>query len=182
MFLGRIHLSTAGEPESESTMLASPLTSTPFSVKDILKMEQQQQQQQQQQSQQQRPPRLLEHQHQRSPHSEIGQHHHPHQRSTHSNIGLHHDPHQQLQHFQAPPSCMLVGTARDSPPFSEGEDNLAYLSALAVPEEPGDASLSPDIMYGVVPGALGLLAEPKLEAVEPGESSKFDPAVLLWDA
>ncbi|CAL8353139.1 unnamed protein product [Boreogadus saida] len=162
MFLGGLHFSTAGEPESGSTMLASQLTSTPFSVKDILKMEQQQQQQQQQQqSQQQQPPRLLEHQqqaHQRSPHSQIGLHHH------------HHPPQQQpLQHFRAPPSCMLVGTARDSPPFSEGEDNLAYLSALAAQEEPGDASLSPDIIYGGVPGALGLLAEPKLEAVDPAE-------------
>uniref|UniRef100_A0A672FT26 NK2 homeobox 3 n=1 Tax=Salarias fasciatus TaxID=181472 RepID=A0A672FT26_SALFA len=100
-------------------MLQSPLTSTPFSVKDILKLEQQQQQQQQQHQQQ-----------------------------------------QQQQHFQTPPSCMLAG-ARDSPSFSDGEDNLAYLSALAVREEErGDTSLSPD-MY-VHHGLQGA----KLEAAE----------------
>ncbi|KAK0137240.1 Homeobox protein Nkx-2.3 [Merluccius polli] len=176
MFLSGLHFSTAGETESGSTMLASPLTSTPFSVKDILKMEQQQQQQQQQSQQQQRPPpRLLEHQqhaHQRSPPNQIGLHHHH-----------HHHHHQQPQHFQAPPSCMLVGTARDdSPSFSEGEDNLAYLSALAAQEEPGDASLSPDGIYGGVPGALGLLAEPKLEAAEPGAESKSSGQVPREEA
>ena len=77
---------------------------------------------------------------------------------------------------------MLVGTARDSPPFSEGEDNLAYLSALAAQEEPGDASLSPDIIYGGVPGALGLLAEPKLEAVDPAEISESTRRFSSWDA
>lgn len=55
---------------------------------------------------------------------------------------------------------MLLG-ARDSPPFSDGEDNLAYLSALAVrDEERGDTSLSPD-MY-VHAGLQGA----KLEAAE----------------
>jgi len=187
MFLaGGVHFSTAGQPESGSTMLASPLTSTPFSVKDILKMEQQQQQQQQHQ------PRALEHQ--RSPHSEIGLHHHHHHHH-------HHQQHQQQQqqqqqqhqHFPAPPSCcMLAGAAavaaaaaasRDSsPPFSEGEeDSLAYLSALrVVQEEPaGEASLSPGIVYGGGGGALQGLC--KLEAVEqPGESSEWmTPAVVV---
>ncbi|XP_028830054.1 homeobox protein Nkx-2.3-like [Denticeps clupeoides] len=80
-------------------MLPSPLTSTPFSVKDILKLEQQ-------------------------------------------------------QHFQSPPSCMLA--AGDSPRFSDGEDGIAYLSALHA-----EASLSPD-MYA--PSALGHLGDSKLDA------------------
>uniref|UniRef100_A0A3B5AYT9 Homeobox protein Nkx-2.3-like n=1 Tax=Stegastes partitus TaxID=144197 RepID=A0A3B5AYT9_9TELE len=107
-------------------MLQSPLTSTPFSVKDILKLEQQQQQQ---------------HQQHLAPSPPQQQ--------------------QQQQHFQTPPSCMLAG-ARDSPSFSDGEDNLAYLSALAVrgEEDRGETSLSPD-MY-VHPGLQGA----KLEAAE----------------
>ena len=94
----------------------SPLTSTPFSVKDILNMELQQEQQE----------------------SHINL-----QRHRSSLLGLH--PQCTPQHFQAAASsCMLqVGAARrgaDSPdPFSEdGEaDSLAYLSALAVEAEPG---------------------------------------------
>ncbi|TMS23756.1 Homeobox protein Nkx-2.5 [Larimichthys crocea] len=55
---------------------------------------------------------------------------------------------------------MLAG-ARDSPSYSDGEDNLAYLSALAVREEDrGETSLSPD-MY-VHPGLQGA----KLEVAE----------------
>ena len=48
---------------------------------------------------------------------------------------------------------MLV--SRDSPPFSDGEDNLAYLSALAVRDEDrGDTSLSPDMyVHGGLQGA-----------------------------
>uniref|UniRef100_A0A3Q3FCD7 NK2 homeobox 3 n=1 Tax=Labrus bergylta TaxID=56723 RepID=A0A3Q3FCD7_9LABR len=105
-------------------MLQSPLTSTPFSVKDILKLEQQQQQQQQSGSLEQ-------------------------------------------QHFQTPSSCMLAG-ARDSPPFSDGEDNLAYLSALAVrgDEDRGETSLSPD-MY-VHSGLQGA----KLETAELEDQEK----------
>lgn len=70
---------------------------------------------------------------------------------------------------------MLVG-ARDSPPFSDGEDNLAYLSALAVREEDrGETSLSPD-MY-VHPGLQGA----KLEAAEldEQESSELKHKLLL---
>ncbi|KAM9793085.1 homeobox protein Nkx-2.3-like [Neosynchiropus ocellatus] len=90
-------------------MLPSPLTSTPFSVKDILKLEQ-------------------------SAHLDLQQH----------------------RAYQNPPSCML---ARDA--FSDGEENLAYLSALAVREEDRtETSLSPD-MYAH-PGLQGA----KLEAVD----------------
>lgn len=70
---------------------------------------------------------------------------------------------------------MLAG-ARDSPSFSDGEDNLAYLSALAVREEErGDTSLSPD-MY-VHPGLQGA----KLEAaeLEEQESSEYKLELLL---
>ncbi|TKS68668.1 Homeobox protein [Collichthys lucidus] len=135
MLLGGLHFLGAVEQELDDMMLQSPLTSTPFSVKDILKLEQQQQQQQQQQQS--------------------------------GSLELQHRSHtQQLtgsppqQHFQTPPSCMLAG-ARDSPSYSDGEDNLAYLSALAVREEDrGETSLSPD-MY-VHPGLQGA----KLEVAE----------------
>uniref|UniRef100_A0A3B3UYS5 NK2 homeobox 3 n=1 Tax=Poecilia latipinna TaxID=48699 RepID=A0A3B3UYS5_9TELE len=117
-------------------MLQSPLTSTPFSVKDILKLEQHQQHltrspSQQEQLQQQQ---------------------------------------QQQQHFQSPPSCMLA-VPRDSPSFSDSEDNLAYLSALAVrDEERGDPSLSPS-MY-VHPGLQGAKLEAaELEAQESSDGS-----------
>ncbi|XP_005749645.1 homeobox protein Nkx-2.3-like [Pundamilia nyererei] len=137
MLLGGLHFLDAAEQELDDMMLQSPLTSTPFSVKDILKLEQQQQQQQQQQS------GTLELTHR-----------------IHTQQHLSRSPPQQQQHFQTAPSCMLVG-ARDSPSFSDGEDNLAYLSALAVREEErGDTSLSPD-MY-VHPGLQGA----KLEAAE----------------
>uniref|UniRef100_UPI003AAEF6ED homeobox protein Nkx-2.5-like n=1 Tax=Centroberyx gerrardi TaxID=166262 RepID=UPI003AAEF6ED len=137
MLLGGLHFLDAAEQELDGMMLQSPLTSTPFSVKDILKLEQQQQQQQQQQS----GPLELQHR-------------------AHTQQHLHPGSPQQQQHFQTPPSCMLAG-ARDSPSFSDGEDNLAYLSALAVREEDrGETSLSPD-MYGGHPG-LGA----KLEAGE----------------
>ncbi|CAK6979135.1 homeobox protein Nkx-2.3 [Scomber scombrus] len=133
MLLGGLHFLDAAEQELDDMMLQSPLTSTPFSVKDILKLEQQQQQQQS---------GSLEHQHR-----------------AHTQQHLAGSPPQQ-QHYQTPPSCMLAG-ARDSPSFSEGEDNLAYLSALAVREEDrGETSLSPD-MY-VHHGLQGA----KLEAAE----------------
>ncbi|XP_037620213.1 homeobox protein Nkx-2.5-like [Sebastes umbrosus] len=147
MLLGGLHfLGAAVERELEDMMLQSPLTSTstPFSVKDILKLELQQQQQQQQSG-------SLELQHRVHTQTHT-------QRSG--------SPSQQ-QHFQTPPSCMLSG-ARDSPPFSDGEDNLSYLSALAVrdqeedrEEDRGDTSLSlslsPD-MY-VHPGLQGAKLE-----------------------
>ncbi|KAF0036829.1 hypothetical protein F2P81_009703 [Scophthalmus maximus] len=49
MLLGGLHILDAAEQELDDMMLQSPLTSTPFSVKDILKLEQQQRQRQQQQ-------------------------------------------------------------------------------------------------------------------------------------
>lgn len=140
MLLGGLHFLGAAEQELDDMMLQSPLTSTPFSVKDILKLEQQQQQS-----------GSLELQHR--PHTQ--------QQLTGS-------PPQQQQHFQTPPSCMLAG-ARDSPSFSDGEDNLAYLSALAVREEDrGETSLSPD-MY-VHPGLQGA----KLEAAELDEQESSE--------
>ncbi|XP_034043904.1 homeobox protein Nkx-2.3-like [Thalassophryne amazonica] len=122
MLLGGLHFLDAAAPEVHDMMLQSPLTSTPFSVKDILKLEQQ-----------------------------------------HSGE-LQHRAQQYLgstpQHFQTPPSCMLAA-ARDSPSFSDGEDNLAYLSALAVREEErAETSLSPD-MY-----AHSTLHGTKMEAVD----------------
>lgn len=138
MLLGGLHfLGAAAEQEPDDMMLQSPLTSTPFSVKDILKLEQQQQQQS----------ASLELQHRSHPQLTASPPPPP-------------PPPRHQQHYQSPPSCMLVG-ARDSPPFSDGEDNLAYLSALAVREEErGETSLSPD-MY-VHPGLQGA----KLEAAE----------------
>ncbi|KAM7394693.1 hypothetical protein PAMP_021479 [Pampus punctatissimus] len=122
MLLGGLHFLDAAEQELDDMMLQSPLTSTPFSVKDILKLEQQQQQS--------------------------------------GSLELQHRAHTQQQHYQTPPSCMLAA-ARDSSSFSDGEDNLAYLSALAVREEDrGETSLSPD-MYAH-PGLQGA----KLEAAE----------------
>ncbi|KAM6939717.1 homeobox protein Nkx-2.5-like [Xenentodon cancila] len=135
MLLGGLHFLDAAELELDDMMLQSPLTSTPFSVKDILKLEQQQQQQ-------------------------SGSVVHSQQHLARSS------PRQdQQQHFQTPPSCMLAGP-RDSPSFSDGEDNLAYLSALAVREEDhGDTSLSPN-MY-VHPGIHGAKLEaPELEEPE----------------
>lgn len=137
MLLSGLHFLGAVDPELDDMMLQSPLTSTPFSVKDILKLEQQQQ----------------------------------HQSAT---LELQHRSHTQLaasppsqQPFQTPPSCMLA--QRDSPSFSEGEDNLAYLSALAVGEEDrGEPSLSPD-MY-VHPGLQGAKLDPaELEEQESSE-------------
>lgn len=147
MLLGGLHFLGGAEQELDDMMLQSPLTSTPFSVKDILKLEQQQQQQQS---------------------GSLELQHRPHTQLTGS-------PPSQQRHFQTPPSCMLVG-ARDSPPFSDGEDNLAYLSALAVREEDrGETSLSPD-MY-VHPGLQGA----KLEAAEldEQESSELRHKLLL---
>eukprot|EP00066_Takifugu_rubripes_P011197 XP_003979691.1 PREDICTED: homeobox protein Nkx-2.5-like [Takifugu rubripes] len=133
MLLSGLHFLGAVDPELGDMMLQSPLTSTPFSVKDILKLEQQQQQQQHQSA-------TLELQHR------------PHIQLTGSPSSQ-----QQQQSFQTPPSCMLV--QRDSPSFSEGEDNLAYLSALAVREEDrAEPSLSPD-MY-VHPGLEGAKLDP----------------------
>lgn len=130
-----LHFHGAAEQEQlGDMMLQSPLTSTPFSVKDILKLEQQQ-----------------------SASLEL-------QRRSHQQLSASPPPPQPhpggQQHYHSPPSCMLLG-ARDSPPFSDGEDNLAYLSALAVrDEERGDTSISPD-MY-VHPGLQG----GKLEGAE----------------
>lgn len=142
MLLSGLHFLGAVDPELGDMMLQSPLTSTPFSVKDILKLEQQQQQQQHQSA-------TLELQHR------------PHIQLTAS------PSQQQHQSFQTPPSCMLV--QRDSPSFSEGEDNLAYLSALAVRDEDrGEPSLSPD-MY-VHPGLEGAKLDPtELEEQENSE-------------
>lgn len=143
MLLGGLHFLGAAEQELDDMMLQSPLTSTPFSVKDILKLEQQQQQS-----------GSLELQHR--PHTQ--------QQLT----GSPPPPPPPQQHFQTPPSCMLAG-ARDSPSFSDGEDNLAYLSALAVREEDrGETSLSPD-MY-VHPGLQGA----KLEAAELDEQESSE--------
>lgn len=141
MLLSGLHFLGAVDPELGDMMLQSPLTSTPFSVKDILKLEQQQQQQS----------ATLELQHR------------PHIQLTASPPSQ-----QQQQSFQTPPSCMLV--QRDSPSFSEGEDNLAYLSALAVREEDrGEPSLSPD-MY-VHPGLEGAKLDPS--ELEEQESSEW---------
>ena len=71
----------------------------------------------------------------------------------------------------------MLAAARESPSFSDGEDNLAYLSALAVrgEEDRGDTSLSSD-MYGH-PGLQGA----KLEAneLEEQESSEFKPLLCV---
>ena len=144
MLLGGLHFLGAAQQELDDMMLQSPLTSTPFSVKDILKLEQQQQQS-----------GALELQHR-----------------PHTQQQLAGSPPQ--QHFQTPPSCMLAG-ARDSPSFSDGEDNLAYLSALAVREEDrGETSLSPD-MY-VHPGLQGAKLEAaELEEQESSELSCYRP-------
>ncbi|XP_072239734.1 homeobox protein Nkx-2.5-like [Leuresthes tenuis] len=136
MLLGGLHFLEAAELELDDMMLQSPLTSTPFSVKDILKLEQQQQQQQ------------------------AGSLVLTHRLHTQQHLARSPPSQQPQQLFQTPPSCMLAGP-RDSPSFSDGEDNLAYLSALAVREEDrGDTSLSPD-MY-VHPGLQGT----KLEAAD----------------
>lgn len=139
MLLSGLHFLGAVDPELGDMMLQSPLTSTPFSVKDILKLEQQQHQS-----------ATLELQHR------------PHIQFTASPPSQ-----QQQQSFQTPPSCMLV--QRDSPSFSEGEDNLAYLSALAVREEDrGEPSLSPD-MY-IHPSLEGAKLDPtELEEQESSE-------------
>ncbi|KAM9314969.1 homeobox protein Nkx-2.5-like isoform 1-T1 [Pholidichthys leucotaenia] len=131
MLLGGLNFLQGAEQELADMMLQSPLTSTPFSVKDILKLEQQQQQQQQQAGSLQLTQRVH-----------------------------HHHRHPQQQSFQNAPSCMLA-SARGSPSFSDGEDSLAYLSALAAREEErGETSLSPDVYAH--PGLQGA----KLEAVE----------------
>lgn len=141
MLLGGLYFLDAAEQELDDMMLQSPLTSTPFSVKDILKLEQQQQQ---------------------SGSLELTHRVHTQQHMSRSS------PQQQQQHFQTPPSCMLAGT-RDSPSFSDGDDNLAYLSALAVREEDrGETSLSPD-MY-VHPGLQGA----KLESAELAEQESSE--------
>ncbi|KAM6972190.1 homeobox protein Nkx-2.3 [Aplochiton taeniatus] len=139
MLLRGIHFLNAGEQDFEGIMLPSPLTSTPFSVKDILKLEQQQQQQSQHHSG-----------------------HVDHQQQQHLLLQVSPSKHNQQQqlHFQTAPSCMLVA-AGNGASFSDGEDNLAYLGALAVQDMHGEASLSPDMYTN--PG-LGQLTDPKLEA------------------
>ncbi|KAF7213349.1 homeobox protein Nkx-2.5-like [Nothobranchius furzeri] len=122
MLLSGLHFLDAAELELGDMMLQSPLTSTPFSVKDILKPEQQQQ----------------------SGSLELAQ-------RVHGQQHLVRSPPPQQQHFQTPASCMLAGP-RDSPPFSDGEDSLAYLSVL----ERGDTSLSPSMF--VHPGQQGAKA------------------------
>ncbi|XP_060923154.1 homeobox protein Nkx-2.3-like [Limanda limanda] len=108
MFLGGLHFLHAAEQELDDMML----TSTPFSVKDILKLEQQQQQQQQS--------------------GPLEQLHHRAHTQQHHRAGS--PTPQQQQTFHSPPSCMLAGT-RDS--FSDGEDNLAYLSPDLYAHPPG---------------------------------------------
>ncbi|KPP65140.1 homeobox protein Nkx-2.3-like [Scleropages formosus] len=108
-------------------MLPSPVTSTPFSVKDILKLEQQQQQQQ--------------------------QHAHP-----HPHPHAHSQPPEPRFHAP-PPSCMLA--AAESPGFSDGEENMSYLSALSVRDAHAEAGLSAELF--AQSACLGHLAEAKLE-------------------
>ncbi|XP_029595754.1 homeobox protein Nkx-2.3 [Salmo trutta] len=149
MLLSGFHFLDAREQDFDGMMLPSPLTSTPFSVKDILKLEQLEQQQQRQRSQQHQSRHLDPQQIQHLSHT---QQHLAHPDSTQQQQT-------QSQHFQAPPSCMLA-SAVDSPPFSDGEDNMAYLSSLAPQDGHGEASLSPEMF--VHPG-LGHLTDPKLE-------------------
>ncbi|XP_054483598.1 homeobox protein Nkx-2.5-like [Anoplopoma fimbria] len=147
MLLGGLHFLG----ELDDMMLQSPLTSTststPFSVKDILKLEQLEQQQQQEAGSLELQHRALRHQLTGSPPPPPPP-----------------PPLPQRRRFQTPPSCML---ARDSPPFSDGEDNLAYLNALAGREEDrGETSMSPDLY--VHRGLQGA----KLEAAELDQESK----------
>ncbi|XP_035494162.2 homeobox protein Nkx-2.3 [Scophthalmus maximus] len=135
MLLGGLHILDAAEQELDDMMLQSPLTSTPFSVKDILKLEQQQRQRQQQQRGAAGAGAL-----------ELQHRAHTQQHLAGSPPSPPPPPPPPQQHFQTPPSCMLAGT-RDSPPsFSDGEDNLAYLSALAVRGDEEDR-LSPPELY-----------------------------------
>ncbi|KAM3865263.1 homeobox protein Nkx-2.5-like [Diretmus argenteus] len=167
MLLGGLHFLDAAEQELDGMMLHSPLTSTPFSVKDILKQQSGPLEHQQRAAQQQ--PGPLEHQH-RAAQQQSGPLEHQHraaqQQQQPGPLEHQHVLHRgSPQHFQSPPSCMLAG-ARDSPSFSDSEDNLAYLSALAARDEDrGETSLSPDLY--VHPG-LGA----KLEAAELDEESK----------
>ncbi|CAB1344399.1 unnamed protein product [Coregonus sp. 'balchen'] len=146
MLLSGFHFLNAREQDLDGMMLPSPLTSTPFSVKDILKLEQLEQQQRSQQHQSRHlDPQQIQHlshtqQHLVQPDSTQ-------QQQT------------QSQHFQAPPSCMLA-SAVNSPRFSDGEDNMAYMSSLGARDRHGEASLSPEMF---VHSGLGQLTDPKLE-------------------
>ncbi|TNN37004.1 Homeobox protein Nkx-2.5 [Liparis tanakae] len=150
MLLGGLHFHGAAEPQLEDMMLHSPLTSTPFSVKDILKLQQQQ-------------AGSLELQHRALSQQQAGSLELQHRALSQQQPGSLELQHRQRQ-FQTPPSCMLAGARDSSPPFSDGEDSLAYLGALAAREEErGDPGMSPD-MY-VHPGLQGA----KLEAADPDE-------------
>ncbi|XP_020330037.1 homeobox protein Nkx-2.5-like [Oncorhynchus kisutch] len=103
-------------------MLPSPVISastTPFSVKDILKLELQQHAQQQ---------RLASH---------LGPHH------ERSHLG----PQQHQYTLQSPPSCMLAGRDRNSPSpgLTEEEERMAYLSSLTVQERLVETGLAGEI-------------------------------------
>ncbi|XP_014070101.1 homeobox protein Nkx-2.5 [Salmo salar] len=119
-------------------MLPSPVISastTPFSVKDILKQELQQQSQQQ---------RLASH---------VGP---PHECSH---------PVSQQHRFalQSPPSCMLAGRDRDSPSpgLLEREARMSYLGSLTVQERLMETGLAGEIFTS--PGLQGHSADTSLE-------------------
>ncbi|XP_072533034.1 homeobox protein Nkx-2.3 [Salminus brasiliensis] len=95
-------------------MLPSPVTSTPFSVKDILKLEQQAQ-------------------HLHGPWTLPGQ---PQQQQQQALSQADWQP-----RFHSPPSCALGGA--DSPGFSDSEDRMAFLNALSVQDGLVESSLSP---------------------------------------
>ncbi|KAJ8013762.1 hypothetical protein DPEC_G00033160 [Dallia pectoralis] len=98
-------------------------STTPFSVKDILKLELQQQSQQ----------RLAFH---------VGPHHER----------FHPDPHQHHFALQSPPSCMLADGDRDSPipGLSEVEERMSYLSSLTVPDRPMETDLAGEMFSSPV--------------------------------
>ncbi|KAG7231732.1 hypothetical protein INR49_010436, partial [Caranx melampygus] len=100
MLLGGLHFLDAAEQELDDMMLQSPLTSTPFSVKDILKLEQQQQQQQ---------AGALELQHRA----------HTQQQQHLAGSPPQQQQQQQQRHFQSPPSCMLAGARTALPSRTE---------------------------------------------------------------
>uniref|UniRef100_A0A4W5JPI1 NK2 homeobox 3 n=1 Tax=Hucho hucho TaxID=62062 RepID=A0A4W5JPI1_9TELE len=117
-------------------MLPSPVISastTPFSVKDILKLELQQHAQQQ---------RLASHLGPPYEHSHPGPQQHPYT-------------------LQSPPSCMLAGRDSPSPGLSEEEERMAYLSSLTVQERLMETGLAGEIF--ISPGLQGHSADTSLE-------------------
>ncbi|KAL0964633.1 hypothetical protein UPYG_G00326770 [Umbra pygmaea] len=133
-----------------SAVISAP--TTPFSVKDILKLELQQHSQQ----------RFASHfgpPHERS-HSEAKEHHH--------------------YALQSPPSCMLADRDSPNPGLTEVEESMSYLSSLTVQERPMETGLAGEISTSRA--LQGHLADTTLEVEQEDIDTKSCDAMRARDS